>query len=94
MEKLVEYNLELIWVEGKSHLIADAFPRYPVESGVDTLCECVSKILFVENVDLTKFTNKCVSDAQYLELTTAVQTKKFDDLKKLPVTYSAQEYRS
>jgi len=33
-EKIMEYNFEVTWAEGKSHLIADALSRAPVSAGL------------------------------------------------------------
>ena len=50
-EKLVGYNFEVKWVEGKSHLIADALSRYPVDKPADV--EMVSTILNTVDNDVS-----------------------------------------
>ena len=60
-EKTAGYNFNLEWIEGKSHLIADALSRYPVEVGggqhVVATLNCIDS-------DLLKFTQQCAEDEQ------------------------------
>ena len=89
--KLVDYNFEVKWVEGKSHMIADAFSRYPVEHPQDSTTAVIAMIQ-VEDQDLKKFTDLCYQNDTYKELVLAVESKELKDLKNLPPGHIAQSY--
>ena len=64
-EKTAGYNFNLEWIEGKSHLIADALSRYPVKEGggahVIASLNCI-------NSDLLKFAQQCADNEQFRQL--------------------------
>ena len=89
-EKLVGYTFDINWVEGKSHLIADAFSRYPVDQAED------SNLVFtisVVNEDLSTFVSKCYEDKSYEELVNALPLS-LHDVNQLPSTHAARNYLS
>ena len=78
-EKLTSFKFDLEWVEGKSHLIADALSRYPTDQPSSKTAILAS--IKNDNQDVDKFALNCYADETYKPLLDAVKTLTLQQLK-------------
>ena len=84
-------------MEGKHHLIADAFSRYPVENAEEDESEEDSTMLAIlqcDNSDVDKFGKICKEDTHYQELLKAVKEMDRKKLSTLSPGHAARQYIS
>ena len=85
-ERLLGYQFEVKWVPGKSHLIADALSRYPVEQADQTAIS-VAASLAVVPADLFTIAQVAKDDNDYQKLVHAVSNWSKDELRLLSLIH-------
>ena len=93
MSKLLGFEFTVEWIAGKNHVIADALSRNPVfmaERHDDIIIRKVADM--VPDPALEDVSKHAEEDADYQEVVDAIKRKV--DIKKLPKTHPAQQYRS
>ena len=83
-EKVVDFSFEVEWVEGKTHLIADALSRHPLDTQLDDQAYLVSSVLHSLDPSLDLLRTSASNCSRYKRLLDAVQTMDPKTVKKLP----------
>ena len=83
-EKVVDYSFDVEWVEGKTHLIADALSRYPIQPALEDQAYLVSSVLHSLDPSLDPIRTAALSCDQYKRLLQAVKTMSTQEIKRLP----------
>jgi len=83
-EKVVDFTFEVEWVEGKTHSIADALSRYPIEPALEDQAYLVASILHSLDPSLDPLREAASESNFYKRLLNAVQTLDSASVKKLP----------
>ena len=91
-EKLAVYNFEVKWVEGKSHYIADALSRAPVDApeDIENVVNVTMKV--AEDPQLQMLYDAAADDQDYAMIIAALLAGK--DCKLLGPTHPARAYSS
>lgn len=92
-ERVLDYAFDVEWVEGKTHLIADALSRSPLPGGSDQAYYIASIIhsLDPQLDDLRSAASKC---PEYKRLLRALQTMDLAAVRRLPATDPIGAYKS
>ena len=89
----MDYSARVKWVEGWSHLIADALSRapLPIEKG-----DGINYIQVVQSLDtqLDELRNAASKDEAYSTLTETFKTRSATEVKRLPASHPAAAYKA
>ena len=92
-EKLTNYTFQVEWVEGKSHLIADALSRAPVFSAEEFAMQADTAILCLQAKSSESLSDIGLKrDDEYLALLAAIGSGR--DFADLPPSHLARRYKS
>ena len=92
-ERVVDYSAKVKWVEGRSHLIADALSRslLPIEKGDE-----INYVQVVQSLDpqLDALRNAASADEAYTKLTETFKSRSAAEVKRLPASHPCLLYTS
>ena len=91
-EKVLDYHFQTEWVEGKSHLIADALSRNPVNVPL-AQGYVLASVLVCHDPTLERLRKAAADCPSYRRLIEAIRTTSLDDLKKLSPTDPAYAFK-
>jgi len=92
-EKVIDYSFEVKWVAGKTHHIADALSRHPVDT-VAAHDHSLNTILHAADPLLTPLLEAAKEDEVYSRLVQAVHTKTKAQVKSLLPTDPLRQFLS
>ena len=93
-EKIVDYSFTVEWVEGKTHLIADALSRSPVDTANDQAFLTVRSVLHSLDPQLDSMRAAAASCPLYQRLLHAVQNMSTSEFKQLSSSDPLSLYKS
>ena len=95
-ERVLDYTFDVEWVEGKTHLIADALSRYPIDKIPDSMMDqayLVAPVLHSLDASLDTIRQAAHDCPNYQRLLTALKTLTPADVKKIPNTDPLTVYK-